>query len=1528
MQRYRINYHWLIGVFVTSLVVAVTAFFVQRWQVERRAGVFLTKAEDALAEGKNYKAFSYFRNYVQLRPEEDAARIKMAEAAIEVVKSLEVTSEQRNYAFGVLDQTVRTTDDAKLRRELAEIVISFRPQDAIKHLEDLLDKNPNDPELNAMLIQAWFKAKDFQRVKTLAFNFVGYDRETGEFEAEKKSLKGEPDVYSLLSNILIGKDKNTDLARRVIEQMVVNNPDSPKAHLLKSAFHSGLKEYQEANVHLDKAYDLDPKDAAILSAKGMESLGSNFPGAKALYLEAMSDYEDAQSQLASDRSVALDDSNYEEAKEEYLEALSNLEKNKPSPEEASSKYEVAKSNYEEAKSQLATLVSAVQDDLDYQAASDKLKEAQSNFETALPNYEEAKEYISAGLKEHPDSALFYRLMAGAEQSLGQKEAALKILDQGIVKLSKNQSINLIAYKIDLLFGEEDYPAVNREIKRLAQLNQPDLMPIVDYYRARMLFRKRQWAEAAKELKRVRPLLFGRPSTQKLAGTMLGICYETQGINDLALQAYDSVLEGFPKHSPAMKGRQRVWGRMHPKQEGIELDKLVKEVLELPEAEQDWSKVDELVTQMIEEKGLGEARAKLLRAKILIKRDQYDDAKALIKQAYKVAPEDIDVHFAAIFLVASDPMQGPARAMKLLDKLEKKWGTSLRTLARRAELLYEIKPEDVTEQLRSLVTRADDLTEVEKLQLDKVLGLKFEQLGKIEEAREFYEKSAEQEQNNLPIRMHLFDLAHRQQDDAAMQKAQAAVLDFVKSKTHPNYILTEVKRRIMSFGRREIDQAELAKSRELLDTALSQRPKWYELHIVYGQLLLLVGGDIDLALQHFDKALESGPAKANAVRIQVMLLVERGLYEQARKRMDLLRPEIRGQLLGRTEAEILIRTGDTEAGYKAAKQFAESQKTIPATQIWFSKIAQQVGELDVAATTLRSALQMNPADPDNWLRLIGLYAEQQKFTEVEAVIREAHLASEAEFLPLLTGKYYELVSRWQNAESIYLATYADQLDRLPVLHRLADFYLLWSKKHEANLGKASVYINRILRAANNGEAAADNPHVVWARQKAARILLAKQDYQQSLKAEALLRQSAVNSVMSSEESKLLADILISQNTPQSLLRAIQLLSELREQGRLSKDSALQLARIYSQTNQWDKAESILLELLAKKASDSAVQTTYIDLLIDAGEYSSADSRIKRLRKLDPKNRSLVQLGARLASVKGDQEQLNRLLTSLLPKTRGKLTAEQLQTTLGIAQLADRYGAYDLAGKLYKIYTGRVPSEALQLARFLAYRGDCDQALVLMKRLYSDQTDNVIQLANRMISIRRDEFGDKYDEPVDRMIDAALREDPDSVTRLLARAEAYEAQGKNEESIAAYDRLLQRDDLPSRIRAAAMNNLGFQLGLLKQRVDEAEQLINDAMKTFGPVTDMLDTRAIVHIAQEKYDLAIKDMELALSVSQNPVLYFHLAKACILAGDGLAARTALEKAQKLGFEKKSLSNLEKPDFEPILQQINSFQVQNAKL
>ena len=185
---------------------------------------------------------------------------KWLNGAVEVMNSPdpEIRIESRQHAYRVLNQTIRKTGNSDLRFELAKIT---NAQEAISIVDDLLAENPADPamksELAGMMIRSLFAAKKFDQLKRKGYEFIGYDAKADEFDLNKVAIQGEPEVYVLISQALL-RDKEEDLARRVIDHMVEANPDSAEAYLHKSNFLAGQEEYDESKQFLDKAYESDP----------------------------------------------------------------------------------------------------------------------------------------------------------------------------------------------------------------------------------------------------------------------------------------------------------------------------------------------------------------------------------------------------------------------------------------------------------------------------------------------------------------------------------------------------------------------------------------------------------------------------------------------------------------------------------------------------------------------------------------------------------------------------------------------------------------------------------------------------------------------------------------------------------------------------------------------------------------------------------------------------------------------------------------------------------------------------------------------------------------------------------------------------------------------------------------------------------------------------------------------------------------------------------------------------------------------
>ena len=1429
MQRYRINHRLIIGLFVGFLVVGISAHFLHAWNISNKADIYRKEAAEKLAEKEYLEAFHLQSNFVKLRPDDDEARIELANIAVDVFEHdlAEASVKDRQGAWGSIENAVRRTGNSQLRRELAKMVLTYQPasraSDAIDMIEELLLDSPGDPELNLLNVQATFRSKDFRRTTKLASDLVGFDLKAKEFSDDKPKVKHPPEIYFMLAQSLMQTSKDEETGLRVVNRMVEENPDSYLAHLNSFAFFSATGEKEKASVALDKAYELEPTDATVLLRKG---------------------------------SIAYRDK----------------------------------------------------------------------------NYDEAAMFFQEGIDNHPEIANFYLSLAQIEQARGNVDEALAVVERGLLRFRDREAIMLKLAKVDLLLNSEDYVEIEGTLKEIEAQNIPAIIPILDFHRARVKLKQGDYAIAAKILKRVRPQLINDRNKQAQAGVLLATCYEQLGKRDLARQTYLLVLNDFPKFKPAVQGLMRVEKRLGlaTADQDAGLNSLVRATRALPKEEQNWNLVDLKVDKTIEKLGLPELDATLLRFQILLQREELLEAKKLLRAAAATDPENENVRFGEVALAAVDPDQGPAAALKLLDAIIAEQGSSIRSRTQRARLLLnlDLDDESLVQQLLALADGMEEWSKNDKTRLYEVLAIQFQQLGKLDESRQLWGKLTALNPGNLPVRMKLFNLALQQQDEQGMRDAQKAILEIVQDEGDPNYILAEVKRKLAGFARQNVSREEIEKARKLLDKALTERPQWHELHIVYGQLLLTLQKDMDLALAHFEEALKYGRPNPSALVWHVKLLAQFGKSATAIERLELVPKAVRERVLGELEAELLRDVGETEKAYEVAERVASLQKNNAPTQVWFASFAKLAGESEAAVEALNHAIEIDPSQVTYWSQLADVYLKAKDIPSLQKTLRDAQLAVDAEFLPLLVAKQFEYRGQFQIAEDIYQAMYTDDLKELGVSRKIAEFYLFWGRFDAAKQANAYTYINRMLNEAYEGRVAMNNPQVAWARDKAVRQLAGTRDYQQAIKAQRLLESGAQDGELGFADQILLGEMLTSQRDPKSQLKAIRIFKGLHKQGQLQKKQILLLAQLLNRTNDWKGCETLLTNALPDYRDDPQLWSVYIDFLIDRGEYDKAAARLNRFAEMKPNKMAYIDLRARLESERGNSKKLRDLLQSMAPTGSKAVDAEQLKVVLAIAQLATRHKDYELAEQLLRFYVKRVPESTFALIKFLALHGDSEEGVGFMKQLFNNSKDAVLQLATQMLRIRRREIGDRFDETIDEMFSSALREDPDSVLRRTMYAEFLGIKQDYDASIQAYDELLKRGDLSSARRAAISNNLAYLLALQGVRLDQASELIEQAMQILGPIDDMLDSRAIVRMARKEYDLAVEDMTLATSISQEPVKFYHLAKAHFLAGNVQAALKAWEEAQQLGFEKDMLFLLEQVSFEEIENRLKNLRSHNGKL
>ena len=94
------------------------------------------------------------------------------------------------------------------------------------------------------------------------------------------------------------------------------------------------------------------------------------------------------------------------------------------------------------------------------------------------------------------------------------------------------------------------------------------------------------------------------------------------------------------------------------------------------------------------------------------------------------------------------------------------------------------------------------------------------------------------------------------------------------------------------------------------------------------------------------------------------------------------------------------------------------------------------------------------------------------------------------------------------------------------------------------------------------------------------------------------------------------------------------------------------------------------------------------------------------------------------------------------------------------------------------------------------------------------------------------------------------------------------------------------------------------------------ISEAINLFGPVADLLDTRAMVRMANQDFKAAVNDLNLALDDGPTNTRYFHLALA--YEGDKKLnlARENFRRAQEMGLTVDSVTDLERKSFRRMMQ------------
>lgn len=394
----------------------------------------------------------------------------------------------------------------------------------------------------------------------------------------------------------------------------------------------------------------------------------------------------------------------------------------------------------------------------------------------------------------------------------------------------------------------------------------------------------------------------------------------------------------------------------------------------------------------------------------------------------------------------------------------------------------------------------------------------------------------------------------------------------------------------------------------------------------------------------------------------------------------------------------------------------------------------------------------------------------------------------------------------------------------------------------------------------------------------------------------------------EELQARATVLALRNNRVARRAAIRIYEYLADRVFLSSEDRFQLAQLYEAEGDWSKAHVQIRSLLATDSTNQVYLAYAARTLLRHGIIDRAQSLVDTLEKQAPKTLATVELKALLLKQKGQPDEAVGLLRSFV--------RESPDQAGNVAAVLEVLGQMTAAEEFYRQFAARSgqAQSILTLAAFLGRRGRLAEAIDHCEKASSLGPPEVV--AGMTVALL-------YSAPVDavqcrraaELIERELKKEPRNAGLLFQLGNIQSLEGRYQEAEQSYRQSLASDPANS----GPLANLAWLLARRDGKGGEAVELVEKAMKLDGPAPDLLDSRAVSYLAAGRSDLAIRDLEVAISERATPLKYVHLAQAYLMAARRTDAHAALQTARNTGLSPEKLSPLERENYERLFKEVS---------
>jgi tetratricopeptide (TPR) repeat protein len=1118
--------------------------------------------------------------------------------------------------------------------------------------------------------------------------------------------------------------------------------------------------------------------------------------------------------------------------------------------------------------------------------------------------DDARALLRQAIQILPKDARMYTTLALVEHRAGRDDEGVQCLREGLKAVPESEQRGMLLILVDLLIQKKQVKEATALITRLRR-GEADAA-LLDYQGARVLIHQGQWSGALRILERLSPALANDPELAAQAHLCRSLCYENLGAPDLQLSAVRDAVAMDPSSTPArlqLASALLVRGQIDDAIHELELitnlpaggrSLLAQAVLirtaHLPAERRDWGKTEQLL-ESAEKAAPKSMEVLLLRAELLALQGQPERGRQLVQKARDQQPEEVGLWMA---LVLWDQRFGAGKNVNaLLDEAARRLGARRELQAARLDYWLRTDPAQARAFMKELERQLDRYPTADQHELIEALAAAYARLGDAKEAERLWEQLAARQPTNLPIRLRLFDLAFQAGDDEGIQQ-HLEKMRGIEGEDGTFWRYGKAAWCVMKAKRG--DKEKLAEARHWLIQIAPGRRQWARLHLLEAEIQELEG-DPELALSNYQLAYELGDHRLGVARRLVELLYERQQFAKADQIIrDLQQATSLSGDFGRLAAQVAMFSQDPERALSLAKHMTRDGQDDYRNHLWLGLSLWALGRRDEAEAALREAVRREHRNSAPRVALVRFLAQTGQERKAAAAIEEAETKLQASdsASQLALAQCYQAAGRSDQAERLYETVLAANPDDVTVLREAASFYL------EAGRPNAASVLRRL--ADQNTAPAGDR---AWARRQLALRLAKGGGYRQFQEALALVDRNLQVLGGSVEDQRAKALILAGQ--PSRQREAIALLEQLPT-GQLTPDDSFLLCQLYEARQQWSKALDQSRLLVASSGKNPVYLAHLTRSLLRERALEEAGRYLARLEAIDPNSFLTIEMKARLLRSQGKETEVVALIDHFVQ--------DQGADAAGLAaSLLEELGQTAAAEKTYRKYvsqTGR-PESSLVLATFLGRQNRLAEALDVCERAWQAcPAEMVAGICTALIT--RAGANDEHRGRVASWLEGAAEKQPGSAALLLALAEVRNAQGRYQDAEFFYRQVV--DGNPGSV--LALNNLSWLLA--KQgRGEEALALINRALELAGPQAQLLDTRAIVHLALGQSGQALKDCLEAVDQDSGAVQHFHLAQAHWLAGNRSAAGEALRDALAQGLKAADLHPLERQEYERLVSELD---------